>query len=78
MFGRAAIQVLKTYPDPEQLADADLSELAALLKESSQGRFSLDKACELKERAANSFGIRFSSRRRNSCPKTSRACGVTS
>lgn len=59
VFGRAAIQFLKTYPDPEELADADLSELAALLKESSQGRLSLDKARELKERAANSFGIRY-------------------
>lgn len=58
-FGQAALQVLKTYPDPEQLANADLSELAALLKKYSNGRLSLDKAQQLKERAANSFGVRY-------------------
>jgi len=57
-FGQAAIKVLKSYPNPEQLANADLNELAELLKESSQGRFSFDKARLLKERAANSFGLR--------------------
>lgn len=59
VFGRTALEVLKTYPDPEQLAGCDLEALVTLLRENSRGRLGLEKAQQLKACARNTFGIRY-------------------
>lgn len=59
VFGRTAIEVLQAYPDPEELAYCDLEELSEVIVKASRGRFGFEKARELKDRAANTFGIRY-------------------
>jgi len=58
-LGRTAIEILQAYPDPEDLAHCDLDELTRLLQECSRGKFARDKANQLKNCAANTFGTRF-------------------
>lgn len=57
VFIKSSRALLKNSPVPEEILEFDISELSELLKASSHGRFGLPKAKELKEAAANSFGI---------------------
>lgn len=56
-FIRSSRELLRSYPTPEELAAADLSELTILLSQASRGRFSEAKAVEARNLARNSFGI---------------------
>ncbi|KUK40491.1 MAG: Transposase IS116/IS110/IS902 family protein [Clostridia bacterium 62_21] len=56
-FVRSSRELLMNYPTPEELAAADLSELAALLSKASRGRLGEEKALEVQHLARNSFGI---------------------
>lgn len=56
-FVRSSRELLMNYPTPEELAAADLSELAALLSKASRGRLGEEKALEVQNLARNSFGI---------------------
>jgi len=56
-FGRTALEVLGGYSTPAELAECDLSELTQLVKIASRGRLGMEKARQLQETAAQSFGI---------------------
>lgn len=58
VWGSSSIAILDKYLLPENIANADTDELLAILKENSHNRFSLKKACEIKEAAKTTFGIR--------------------
>ena len=61
MFGKTSVQVMKECTSPEQILDISTEKLTQLLKKSSRGRFSENKAKELKELASNSFAAMLSS-----------------
>ena len=58
VFGKTPTALLAEYPSPEELASCDLEKLIELLEKNSRGRHSLNKAVELKEKAANSIGVK--------------------
>ena len=51
------LELLSNYTTPEQMLEVDSNTLAELLKKASRGRFGLDKALEIQDKARNSFGI---------------------
>lgn len=57
MFCKSSIAVLKKYPTPKKLSNANLSKLTEILWNSSNGRFGEWKAQELKSLARDSFGV---------------------
>ncbi|BAF58891.1 hypothetical protein PTH_0710 [Pelotomaculum thermopropionicum SI] len=57
VFIRTSRELLKSYPEPEELATVDLSELAAFLKEHSRGRFGEERAKKIQSLAKGTFGI---------------------
>jgi len=56
-FGKSSMELLSTYTTPEQMLEVDSTTLAELLSKASRGRFGLDKALEIQDKARNSFGI---------------------
>ena len=54
----SSISILQTYLTPENIAEATVDELFAIIKDKSHNRLTLSKAIELKETAANTFGIK--------------------
>ena len=58
-FGVTSKEVLIKYPTPEDMLTVSTRKLAALLTKVSRGRLGMDKAKQLKDTAANSFGISF-------------------
>jgi transposase len=58
VFIRTSRELLKSYPEPELLAEADLSELTAFLKQYSRGRLHRDRAEQIQALAKGTFGIR--------------------
>ena len=56
-FGKSSLELLSNYTTPEQMLEVDSNTLAELLKKASRGRFGLDKALEIQDKARNSFGI---------------------
>lgn len=58
VFIRTSRELLKEYPEPELLAEADLSELTAFLKQCSRGRLHRDRAEQIQALAKGTFGIR--------------------
>ena len=58
-FGVASCDVLLAYPTPEDILAVSGEKLTELLKKASHGRFSSDKAEQLKQAAKNSFGVKF-------------------
>jgi transposase len=58
VFIRTSRELLKSYPEPELLAEADLSELTAFLKQYSRGRLHKDRAEQIQALAKGTFGIR--------------------
>lgn len=61
MFGKTSIQVMKECTSPEQILEISTEKLTSLLKKASRGRFSENKAKELKTFAASSFAALLSS-----------------
>jgi transposase len=58
VFVRTSRELLKSYPEPELLAEADLSELTAFLNQHSRGRLHRDRAEQIQALAKGTFGIR--------------------
>jgi transposase len=56
-FGIASREVLLNYTTPEELSRISTRKLANLLEKASRGRFSKDKALEIKDVASSSLGI---------------------
>jgi transposase len=57
VFGESSKAVLKTYGTPEQIVDVNTKSLATLLRKTSKGRHSTEKAKEMKDLASHSVGI---------------------
>lgn len=57
IFCKSSIAVLRQYPTPQKLKNAGKEKLTKLLWDASAGHFGEWKARQLKEAAANSFGI---------------------
>lgn len=57
IFIKTSRALLKNNPSPENILNFDLKELSTFLKKHSRGRFSKDKAKNIKSIAKNSFGI---------------------
>lgn len=57
VFIKTSRQLLREYTTPDEMAAADLAELAALLSRASRGRFGADKARQIKECARATFGL---------------------
>jgi transposase len=57
VFIRSSRELLQSFPTPEELAAADLSEVARVLTQASRGRLGLAKAEEAQQLARNTFGI---------------------
>jgi transposase len=58
VFIRTSRELLKEYPEPELLAEADLSELTAFLRQHSKGRLDRERAEQIQDLARGTFGIR--------------------
>ena len=56
-FGVTSREVLLNYSTPEELSQINTRKLANLLDKASRGRFGKDKALQIKDVAAHSFGI---------------------
>ncbi|PWV44649.1 transposase IS116/IS110/IS902 family protein, partial [Finegoldia magna] len=59
IYGVTSKELLSKYPLPEDMISIPADELAKLLSKCSKGRFGIDKAKEIQEKASNSFGIKF-------------------
>lgn len=57
VFVQTSKALLKQYPEPEELAQVDLSELATFLKKHSRGRLGRDRAEKIHSLAKGTFGI---------------------
>lgn len=58
VFIRTSMELLKQHPEPEEVAELDISELAGFLKEHSRGRIGTERAEQIQELARGTFGIR--------------------
>ena len=58
VFIQTSKELLKEYPEPEELAAVDLSELARFLNQHSRGRLGLERAEQIQSLARGTFGIR--------------------
>ena len=59
IYGVTSKELLSNYPLPEDMISISADELAKLLSKCSKGRFGIDKAKEIQEKASNSFGVKF-------------------
>ena len=59
IFGVTSKEVLASYPTPEDMLSVSTAKLTYLLEKASHGRFGEENAKQLKETAANSFGVSF-------------------
>ena len=62
IYGVTSKELLSKYPLPEDMISIPADELGKLLSKCSKGRFGLDKAKEIQDKALNSFGVRFALR----------------
>lgn len=58
-FGATSKELLSKYPLPEDMIKVKTKTLVSLLFKTSKGRFSTDKALEIKEKAQKTFGVSF-------------------
>lgn len=58
IWRNSSITILQTYLTPENIAEATVDELFSILKDKSHNRITISKAIEIKEAAANTFGIK--------------------
>jgi transposase len=61
IHSKSCYAILSTYTSPKNIASVRVDAIANLLKKASQGRFSLEKAQQLKELAKSSIGVKNSS-----------------
>lgn len=59
IYGVTSKELLSKYPLPEDMISITADELAKMLSKCSKGRFGIDKAKEIQEKASNSFGVKF-------------------
>ena len=59
IYGVASRELLSKYPLPKDMISIPADELAKMLSKCSKGRFGIDKAKEIQEKASNSFGVKF-------------------
>jgi transposase len=59
IFGVTSLELLETYPLPDEIMMVPTQQLADFLSKASKGRFKGDKARELKAVANGSFGVAF-------------------
>ncbi|EGC83046.1 hypothetical protein HMPREF9246_1980, partial [Anaerococcus hydrogenalis ACS-025-V-Sch4] len=59
IYGVASKELLSKYPLHEDMISIPADELAKMLSKCSKGRFGIDKAKEIQEKASNSFGVKF-------------------
>lgn len=58
IWRNSSITILQTYLTPENIAEATVDELFSILKDKSHNRITNSKAIEIKEAAADTFGIK--------------------
>ncbi len=58
-FGVTSKEILSKYPTPEDLLTVSSSKLTKLMEKASRGRLGKEKAEQLKNAAANTFGVSF-------------------
>lgn len=58
-FGVTSKELLSKYPLPEDMINVDTEILTKLISKTSKGRFTANKAIEIKERAQNTSGVSF-------------------
>lgn len=58
-FGTSSKEILLKYPTPEDILSISTKKLSKILEKASKGRFSLEKAENIKSVAKNSFGVSF-------------------
>lgn len=58
IFGASSQAMLADFSTPEEFLAVDTEKLAALLAQTSRGRFGIDKARNIQEAARQSFGIK--------------------
>jgi len=59
IFGATSLEILESYPSPDDIMNVPTQQLADFLAKASKGRFKEKKARELKEIASGSFGVGF-------------------
>jgi transposase len=59
IFGTTSLELLETYPLPDEIMSVSTQRLANFLSKASKGRFKKEKALELKAIAGGSFGVGF-------------------
>jgi len=59
IFGATSLELLETYPLPDDIMNVPTKQLADFLSQASKGRFKEQKARELKDIASGSFGVGF-------------------
>lgn len=60
-FGAASSELLHKYPTPEDMLSVSTTKLTNFISKCSKGRFGREKALQIKEAAAHSFGVKFTS-----------------
>ena len=58
LWGSTPTGILETYITPDNIANAPVDELFALIKDKSHNRLTIQKAIDIKEAATNTFGIK--------------------
>ena len=58
-FGVASSELLHKYPTPEDMLSVSTTKLTNFISKCSNGRFGREKALQIKDAAANSFGVKF-------------------
>lgn len=58
-FGVTSSELLHKYPIPEDILSVSTTKLTNLINKCSNGRFGKEKALQIKDAAANSFGVKF-------------------
>jgi transposase len=58
VFVHASMELLKEHPEPEEIAELDISELTDFLNKHSRGRIGAERAEQIQELARGTFGIR--------------------
>lgn len=58
-FGVTSLELLSTYPTPEDIINIDTQKLCDILEKVSRGRINYDKVSNIQNIAKNSFGIKF-------------------
>lgn len=57
LYSPSVLSLLHSFPSAKQIAECNITKLSNLLKKSSRGRISEEKAKKLKESAKNSIGV---------------------